>query len=396
MIAPQRSHELARWRATHILGHWSRMSQQAWLAPFPLMMAKSCFSSVCSQTRSMQCPKPMDNMCSFEPRFLSRQGARRLPVPWPRPHWIHAEHFVSVPPLAQSKRSKPSQRSGGQPRVPKAIPRPIKKTLPPQMPTVPKYLGPIEVRRPTTQAQSSSNKHIPPHAKSTRSAVRCIIWINVIVFFVWIGCASQQICIYEKCKDDQCGHEICREVQWMMMNALNSKFNIAAHRYWTLVTSAFSHIAPRNLLANMLGLAIFARTFYTAGGVGIGAFHIMGLTLGSAIFSNLTGLIYRWNLPLTRHHAKKDGMRAHWTGLGASGVVSTFAAAATCLAPRTRIAVGRFTTPIRLYWVTLLFVASDLIALGAEDGVAHEVHLAGAAFGLAYYLFVLRKPSGWW
>lgn len=180
------------------------------------------------------------------------------------------------------------------------------------------------------------------------------------------------------------------------MNAWSSKFNITAHRNWTLVTSTFSHGAPQNLLVNMLGLAIFARAFYTAGGVGIGAFHIMGLTLGSAIFSNLAGLIYRWNLPLTAHHAKKDGIRAHWTGSGASGVVSTFAAAATCLIPRTRIAVGRFTTPIRFYWVTFLFIASDLIALGAEDGVAHEVHLAGAAFGLAYYLFVLRKPYGWW
>lgn len=96
----------------------------------------------------------------------------------------------------------------------------------------------------------------------------------------------------------------------------------------------------------MLSLAIFARAFYTAGGVGIGAFHIMGLTLGSAIFSDLAGLIYKWNLPLTRHHAKKDGIRAHWTGAGASGVVITFAAAATCLAPRTRVVVGRFTTPI--------------------------------------------------
>ena len=42
-----------------------------------------------------------------------------------------------------------------------------------------------------------------------------------------------------------------------------------------------------------------------------------------------------------------------------------------------------------MYWVTFLFVFSDLISLGAEDGVGHEVHLAGAAFGLAYYLFVL-------
>jgi membrane associated rhomboid family serine protease len=44
----------------------------------------------------------------------------------------------------------------------------------------------------------------------------------------------------------------------------------------------------------------------------------------------------------------------------------------------------------------MFLVFSDLMAFGKDDGVGHEVHLAGAAFGLAYYLFVLRRPYGWW
>jgi membrane associated rhomboid family serine protease len=182
----------------------------------------------------------------------------------------------------------------------------------------------------------------------------------------------------------------------MLLNTLNSKFNITAGRYWTLVTSSFSHFAPQNLLVNMLALAMFAPAFYTAGGVGIGASHILRLTLGSAIFSNLTCLVYRWNKPLDPRFAKADDIRAHWSGAGASGVANAFATVATCLAPRRRIAVGRFRTPIRIYWVTMFIVFSDLMALGKDDGVGHEVHLAGAAFGLAYYLFVLRRPYGWW
>ena len=37
MISLQRSHVLARLPATRTLDHWSRLSQQAWLAPFSLM-----------------------------------------------------------------------------------------------------------------------------------------------------------------------------------------------------------------------------------------------------------------------------------------------------------------------------------------------------------------------
>jgi membrane associated rhomboid family serine protease len=312
------------------------------------------------------------------------------------PSLDYAGRFSSVPPLAQTKRSGQSQRSKGPTQVPKAIPQPIKETLAPWTPTVSKYLDPIKVCRPTSQASSASKKRVPPRREATRSAVRYIICINIIVYFVWRHCMRQQICVQEKCKDDQCGHEICGEVQWMLLNTFNSKFNIIARRYWTLVTSSFSHFAPQNLLVNMLALAMFAPAFYTAAGVGVGASHIMGLTLGSAIFSNLTGLVYRWNKLLDPCFAEADDTRAHWSDAGASGVANTFATAATYLAPRRRIAVGRFRALIRIYWVTMFIVISDLMALGNDDGVGHEVHLAGAAFGLAYYLFVLRRPFGWW
>jgi membrane associated rhomboid family serine protease len=370
---------------------WSRSSQQAWLHPSLLVMARSLFSTGVPFFSSRY-PTPIASVCGLG---RSRQGVRCLLVSWPHPNWSHARRFSSVPLSAQAKRSKPSQRSGGHTRVPKALPQSIEKTLAPETLTVPKYSGPIEVCRPTNQASSTSRKHAPSRGNPTRSAVHVIIYINVAIFFVWKYCWWQQICIHEQCKDDRCGHEICGEVQWMMKNTLNSKFNVTAHRYWTLVTPAFSHMALQNLLINTLALAMFAPAFYTAGGIGIGAFHVMGLTLGSAIFSNLTDLVYTWNKPLDTRYAEDD-IRAHWPGAGASGVANAFATAATCLAPRRRITVARFTTPVRIYWVTMFLVFSDLMAFGKDDGVGHEVHLAGAAFCLAYYLFVLRRPYGWW
>lgn len=199
----------------------------------------------------------------------------------------------------------------------------------------------------------------------------------------------QQICIHEHCKDDQCGHEICGEVQWMMKNTFNSKFIVTAHSYWTLVTAAFSHIGSQNLLINTLALAMFAPASYTAGGVGIGAFHIMGLTFGSAIFGNLTGLVHRWNEPLDTRYAAADDIRAYWSGAGASGVASAFATAATYLTPWHRFTVGRFTTPVRIYWVTIFIVFSDLMAL--VKMTVWGVHHAGAA--LASYTISLPSEG---
>ena len=71
----------------------------------------------------------------------------------------------------------------------------------------------------------------------------------------------------------------------------------------------------------------------------------MGLTLGSAIFFNLTGLIFRRNLPVTRKHARKDDIGAHWTGAGANSIVYAFAAAVTFLSPR--IALLLAATPLQ-------------------------------------------------
>ena len=73
-----------------------------------------------------------------------------------------------------------------------------------------------------------------------------------------------------------------------------------------------------------------------------------------------------------------------------------FATAATCLAPQARIAVGRFTVPIRIWWITAFLTIGDLTAIGDDDNIGHEVHLTGAAFGLACHMAVLRKPYGWW
>ena len=181
----------------------------------------------------------------------------------------------------------------------------------------------------------------------------------------------------------------------MLGNTVTSSLNILAHRYWTLATASFSHHAWDRLLGNMIGLAIYAPAFYTAGGVGIGASHVIRLTIGSAVVSNLASLVYRWPEPRDHPDAKEDDIPGRDGTHGASGVVNAFATAATCLTPDKCIAIGRFTLPFPMWFITVNFIIHDMVMLDSGDTTAHEAHLMGATYGLAYYMIILRKSFGW-
>jgi membrane associated rhomboid family serine protease len=338
------------------------------------------------------------NAPRYQPRFLLGRVTQDPLVTWPCRRANQIGRFSSTPSSALAKRSKALKHSRGPLQVPKGSPPAAKEHLALRLlPAVARYPRPVEIFRPKLQAPSASKQHMSPRARSTRSAVRYIICIQFAVYVAWIYSWSHQICMKEECEvPAECGHEICGQVQWMYDNTTVSKVNILAGRDWTLVTAAFSHNTPDHILSNALGLAIFARAFYTAGGVGIGASHIVGLTIGSALFASLTTLIYRWNEPLKSPDSRPDDLRAHCASNGATGVVTAFFTAATCSTPWDRIAIGRFSIPIRIYWFTALSLVTDLILLGNNDRVGHEAHLGGPAFGLAYYLFVLRKPYGCW
>lgn len=180
MVLFHRGHALARLPIAHTLASWPQ--------PCSLVLVILLCSATCSQAMSMHCLTPTTNTRFSQPQPLLGQGARHPPISWPHPSWTHIGRFSSLPPSAQAKRSKLSQRSGGNTRVPKGLPQPVKETLAPRTHTIPIHSGPIEVLRPTKKKSSTSNGHMPPRAKSTRSAVRYIIGINVIVYIVWRHC----------------------------------------------------------------------------------------------------------------------------------------------------------------------------------------------------------------
>jgi hypothetical protein len=220
MASLYRSYLLARLPTAYGLDTWSRLSQQGWLQPSFLAIARTLSTRYCSQLTPIQCLMPIRSTRGLQSQPFSRQGAFRPLFAWPRPHWIHGRRFSSGPPSTQTKNnSELPQRSGKLPRMPQDPSSKLKDQLVPhQMPAAAKRTGPVEAPRPNSQELPTSKVPTPPSAEPTRSAVRYIICINLLVLVAWMcsvsqSRASQQIRAYEQCKDEKCGHELCQQVR---------------------------------------------------------------------------------------------------------------------------------------------------------------------------------------
>jgi len=207
-----------------------------------------------------------------------------------------------------------------------------------------------------------------------------LVIINTSVFCTWY---------YASATNDN------KLFRYLRENAVLSWSNIKANRYWTLVTSAFSHQGFSHILFNMLALNTFGGVLCVAGGVGVGAPHVAALFLGSALAGSAAFLYQkkpqidkRWG-PFARH-----GLASSPECIGASGAVMGFATAATCLAPLAHIRFILIPIGIPMFVLTGGYIAADLFYLGKNDLIGHSAHLGGALFGAAYYLALLRRFGG--
>jgi membrane associated rhomboid family serine protease len=216
---------------------------------------------------------------------------------------------------------------------------------------------------------------------ATKRMVNTLVGINVGIFGLWVYA--------DYIKDPKLQANL-------VQNATLSWANVRAKRYWTFVTSAFSHKDFNHILFNMISFNTFASVLCYAGGVGVGVPHICALTLGSAVAAGATWLYQkkpegrdkRWG-PWGEH-----GLAASRQALGASGVVMAFSAVATCLAPMQRLFIFPFPIPIPMFVLTCGYFAMDLFYLNVDDSVGRSAHLGGAVFGVVYYLAALRGYGG--
>ncbi|MFM7667800.1 MAG: rhomboid family intramembrane serine protease [Bacteroidota bacterium] len=149
---------------------------------------------------------------------------------------------------------------------------------------------------------------------------------------------------------------------------LNTDLKYFIFMPWGLVTSIFAHFSLWHFVLNMLFLYFSGKMFeqlfdakrlwytYLFGGIAGGIFEIIAHAIFPALQNSQIVIV------------------------GASGSIMAIFMALAFYRPNVNVMLfGLF--PVRLIFLALFFLLSDLISLGMNDGVAHFAHLGGAIFG---------------
>ncbi len=171
----------------------------------------------------------------------------------------------------------------------------------------------------------------------------------------------------------------------MAQHFLVSWTALSQGRWWTLLTSVFSHNLALHLLLNMFVLNSFGPIIEHA----LGAWRFLKFYLGAGILASLShalcsmGLLHQSDLP----------------ALGASGGVAGVVLLFSLVFPKEKILVLGF-IPLPAILGALAFVALDIWGLVAQVKghglpIGHGAHLGGAIAGLIYFLYLRsRRRNG--
>jgi membrane associated rhomboid family serine protease len=162
--------------------------------------------------------------------------------------------------------------------------------------------------------------------------------------------------------------------------AMNTATFLAKFHIWQAVTAIFLHGSVQHFLGNMIFLWFFGSALANAWRKRefITYFFVCGIG-GSLCF-------YLFNV----FRAGPEGI----TGLGASGAVFGLMTAYAMVFGE-RMILAFFLIPMKAKYFVGICIAIELLVLytGAQDGVAHIVHVAGAACGAVYLKIIWRRQS---
>jgi membrane associated rhomboid family serine protease len=193
------------------------------------------------------------------------------------------------------------------------------------------------------------------HIQPGQSWVFAIIAVNVLVFFA-----------------DAFRGGVINDLLLMNSTTLASPME-----WWRLITYSFAHGDLWHLLFNMIALFFFGPLVERKyGPIEFMCFYFVTAILGGIVWGILN-------------------INAYGAMLGASGAVSGVIMIVICTYPRMTVYVwGVLEMPMWL--MGTLFIAYDVVGflgLGGRSFVAHEVHLAGVAFGALYWWLKWRISS---
>ena len=187
-----------------------------------------------------------------------------------------------------------------------------------------------------------------------------IIVINVAVFGLWYS--------------DYFG------IEWMYYNFLVSWEGLEAGRYWTLLSSVFSHNMLLHLFVNMFVLHSFGRLVEAV----LGSFRFLRFFIFAGIFSSLCHAL------TSKFILDSPDLPA----LGASGAIAGVMLIFALMFPREKILLMGI-IPMPAIFGAFAFIGLDIWGLIAQSRggglpIGHGAHLGGAFAGLAYYLIIIR------
>lgn len=195
--------------------------------------------------------------------------------------------------------------------------------------------------------------------------IKLILVLNLFVFLAWFFSPDY-------------GY-----VPFMVDNFTVSWLGLMEGRYWTLITSVFSHNAFFHFFINMYVLQGFGYALKNVLGRGnFLSFYLLAGVTGSFMHALLSAFfIHSPELP----------------ALGASGAIAGIILFFSLSFPRERLLLLGL-IPIRAGWAAVLIVALDLWGLMAQSQggglpIGHGAHLGGALIGVIYF-FTHRPKIG--
>ncbi|MEK6555780.1 MAG: rhomboid family intramembrane serine protease [Bdellovibrionota bacterium] len=169
--------------------------------------------------------------------------------------------------------------------------------------------------------------------------------------------------------------------EFMEANFLVSWDAVLEGRYWTLITSVFSHSQLFHFILNMLVLSSFGKIMLQT----LGTRRLLTFYLIAGAFSSLSHCLVSTYL---MHDSSIPA-------LGASGALTGIIMVFALIYPKEKLLLFGL-VPLPAIFGALLFIGLDIWGLVAQAGggglpIGHGAHLGGSFAGLVYYFGFLRK-----
>jgi membrane associated rhomboid family serine protease len=190
--------------------------------------------------------------------------------------------------------------------------------------------------------------------------VRAIIFLNVMVYFAW---------------------GFLGESDFMINNFLVSWEGLMEGRYWTLITSVFSHTMFFHIFLNMYVLLGFGSVMEKT----LGPLIFLRFYLVAGIISSLSHSVVSTVL------LNQPGLPA----LGASGSIAGVIVLFSLFYPKEKIYLLGF-IPMPAIFGAFVFIGLDIWGLisqtqGSELPIGHGAHLGGSFTGFVYFLLLRNR-----